>query len=130
MNQKFDPKLLSNQGTQPGQIVITKEIIEQAEDITCINQLPKLDTRGKIIDGEFILCNGQVFTDAFRLKYVSPILSPTGKQTIGNLFIGKICLVCGKIFNPDEWVKQRDEHVKATKNTILDKENKDAKTKL
>lgn len=130
MNQNFDPRIVGGQ-QKPQQMHITKKMVENAEDINCINQIPKTDSFGKIVDGEFILCNGEVFVDAYKLKYVSPIMSPVGKPTIGNLMIGKLCIVCGKLFNPDEWLKQKSAHEKAVEGTTLDKkENKDAKTKL
>lgn len=87
-------------------IKIDPNIIKQGEDMLCMNEIPNPEK-----PGEFFTCGGPVFVDAYRLKYVSPIMSPTGQQTVGNVMIGKMCAACGKIFNPDEWLKNRNKNV-------------------
>lgn len=101
--------------TGPQMVQIDPNIVKKGEDMKCLNQIPKLDEKtGRPIEGEFFQCNGEIFVDAYRLKYVSPIVSPTGQQTVGNIMIGKLCVACGKIFSPDEWLKARND--KATAN--------------
>jgi hypothetical protein len=115
--QNINPNLIGHQG----QAVLNPDVLKKAEDMLCMNEIPKLDKDKKPIAGEFTQCNGEIFVDAYRLKYVSPILSPVGRNTVGNLMVGKLCIVCGKIFNPDEWMKQREAHTKAVKETVLEK---------
>ena len=71
------------------------------------------------------LCGGEIFVEATRLRYISPIMSPTGQQTIATVNIGKLCVACGKIFSPDEWLKthSKDEE---TKSKLVDKDGKPA----
>jgi len=111
MNQKFDPKTINPGGPQ-GMINIDPKVVKDGKDMLCINQLPALDERGQPIPDQFITCNGEIFVDAYRLKYISPILSPTGTNTVGNLMVGKICIVCGKLFNPQEWVEMNNKQKK------------------
>lgn len=92
----------------PQQPILDPKLLNDAEDMKCINQIPMLDENRQPIPDKFITCNGEIFVDAMKLKYINPILSPIGKQTVGAMMIGKICIVCGKIFNPDEWMKQRE----------------------
>ena len=87
---------------------ISPEAIKSAEDIRCINQIP-LIIGGKVVEKKTTRCNGHIFVDAYSLKYISPILSPVGGETIGNLLIGKMCTNCGKVFNPDKWMKTKKE---------------------
>ena len=70
---------------------------------------------------ELTQCGNPIFVDAYRLKYVSPIISPTGQQTIGNLLIGKMCVACLRVFNPDEWLKAKQERDKILEGTVLEK---------
>ena len=101
------------------QMQFSPEAIKSAKEMTCINEIP---LEGK--KGQFIQCGGQIFVEASRLKYISKIMSPMGKETIATVAIGKLCIACGKIFNPDEWMKLELEREKATKGTILDKDGK------
>jgi hypothetical protein len=89
-----------------GMVNIDPEIIKKGEDMLCQNEIPDPEK-----PGEFFTCGGPVFVDAYRLKYVSPIMTPTGQQTVGNVMIGKICVACGKVFSPDEWLAKRQKNV-------------------
>ena len=99
------------------QMQFSAEAIKSAKEIKCINEIP-IDSK----PGEFMQCGGELFVEALRLKYISKIMSPVGKETVANMNIGKLCIACGKIFNPDEWMKLQIEIEQATKGTILDKE--------
>jgi len=48
-------------------------------------------------------------------------MSPIGKETVASINICKLCVACGRIFNPDEWLKQNQEMEKGLKGTTLDK---------
>jgi len=119
MNTKM-PKML-NPG-MPGmqqQVQLSKDAMDSAVEMKCINEIPVFEN-GDAKPGEFMQCGGEVFVDAHRLKYISAIMSPTGQKTVADVNIGKLCIVCGKIFNPDKWMKQHDEmDIK-----ILDKDGK------
>lgn len=91
-----------NQGG-PAMTPIDPKIIKNGEDMMCMNEIPHPETK------EMVICGSPIFVDAYRLKYVSPIMSPTGQQTIGNMMIGKLCVACGKVFNPDEWLAARNK---------------------
>ena len=108
------------------QPVISPEAIKSAVDMRCMNEIP-IDAK----PGEFMQCGGEIFVEANQLKYISPIMSPTGQKTVATLMVGKLCIVCGKIFDPEKWEKQYNELEKkkteqsiATKGTILDKDGK------
>jgi len=105
------------------QMQLSPEAIQSAEDMYCQGQMPLIEN-GKIVPNKTVSCNGQIFVEAHRLKYISRILSPAGKETVANILIGKMCTTCGKIFSPDEWMKQKSLKEKAVKGTILDKEGK------
>jgi hypothetical protein len=105
-------------GIQP-QMQFSPEAIKSAKEMKCINEIPLQDK-----PGEFMPCGGEIFVEATRLKYISKIMSPVGKETIATINIGKLCIACGKIFNPDQWMKLQLEIEKATKGTILDKDGK------
>lgn len=109
------------QQQQPQQMQFSREAIESAEPMVCMNEIP-MDKK----PGEFMQCGGEIFVEATRLRYINPIMSPTGQQTIATVNIGKLCIACGKIFQPDAWLKQKQEIEKATKGTILDKNGKAA----
>lgn len=119
-NMAAKAALAQGMGMKP--VKIDPKIVKDAEDMKCMNMIPKINERGVPIEGEFFRCNGEIFVDAYRLKYVSPIMSPIGQQTVGNLMIGKICVACGKVFSPDEWLKER--------NAKAEGEDKNANTKL
>lgn len=102
----------------PPQMNFSKEALNSALEMKCMNVI-KFDDSDEVRN-----CNGEIFVEATRLKYISPIMSPTGQQTIATINIGKLCVACGKIFNPDEWLKRHLEKEKATKGTILDKDGK------
>ena len=85
-------------------------INKNGEDMKCTGQVPLFES-GVIVPDQFIACEGEIFVDAYRQKYVSPILSTTGQQTIAALMIGKICVACGKVFSPDEWLAKRNKNV-------------------
>lgn len=126
MNKKpaiIDPRIIG--AGRPKQMQLTPELIKKGENMNCMNEIPKLDERGKPIEGEVIRCNSPIFVDAYNLKYISPILSPAGINTVGNIMIGKLCVACGKLFSPDEWMKEKDAHDKAVKDTVLDKKGGD-----
>jgi hypothetical protein len=120
MNNKFDPNKniadmaakAARQMPKQQNVNIPIETIKKGEDMKCIGQIPVIED-GKIKEGEFKICNCNIFIEAANLKYISPIISPTGQQTIATLLIGKMCVQCGKIFNPDEWLKNREEKVNA-----------------
>ena len=102
------------------QMQFSKDALESAIEMKCINEIP-LDKK----PGEFMQCGGEIFVEAARLRYISKIMSHTGQQTIATLAIGKLCVACGKIFNPDEWLKQNAENEK-TKSKLVDKDGKPA----
>lgn len=114
MSNGKPPKIISNKGA-PG-MVLDPKIIKDAEDMKCIHLIPKMDEKtGRPLEsGEVFECKGEIFVDAYRLKYVSPIMSPVGRQTVGNIMVGKLCVACGKIFSPDEWMKDKSAKEKAT----------------
>jgi len=105
--------------TAPMQMQFSKEAIESAEPMHCMNEIPINEK-----PGEFMQCGGEIFVEAARLRYINPIMSPTGQQTVATVNIGKLCIACGKIFQPDAWLKNKQETEKATKGTILDKDGK------
>jgi hypothetical protein len=74
------------QGQQPMQMNID---LKNCEDIKCTS------------------CQSEFFVDITKLKYISPLQSPTGKDTIAAVVIGKVCNKCGEIFNPEIWKRQR-----------------------
>lgn len=131
----FDPNQPTSRpmgkGQPPGQPMgpaiqqmhLSQEAIQSAEDMQCQGQVP-LIVDGEIVPDKTIPCNGNIFVEAHRLKYISRILSPAGKETVANILIGKMCTTCGKIFSPDEWMKQKTLKEKAVKGTILDKGGK------
>ena len=119
MNQKGNIPGYPDMPQNRPQMTFSKEAIQSAEEMKCINEIP-IEGKG----GEFRVCNGEIFVEATRLKYISKIMSPTGQQTVATLNIGKLCVACGKIFNPDQWMKLQLEMEKATKGTILDKNGK------
>jgi hypothetical protein len=88
------------------QMQFSKEAIESAKPMTCLNEIPIPDK-----SGEFMRCGGEIFVEAAKLRYINPIMSPTGKQTVATLNIGKLCVACGKIFKPNEWLKQNKKEV-------------------
>jgi hypothetical protein len=100
------------------QMNFSREAIESATDMKCSNVIKFNDS------DETRVCNGELFVEAARLKYISPIMSPTGQQTVATVNIGKMCVACGKIFNPDEWLKKHQQEEKAIKGTILDSKGK------
>jgi hypothetical protein len=102
----------------PGQLNFSKEAINSAVEMKCLNEIKFNDSNKTQI------CNGVLFVEAARLKYISPIMSPTGQQTVATINIGKLCITCGKVFQPDEWLKKHHEEKEATKGTILDKDGK------
>lgn len=106
---------------QPQQMQFSREAIESAEEMRCLNEIPIPKK-----EGEFMQCGGEIFVEATRLRYINPIMSPTGQQTVATVNIGKLCVACGKIFSPDQWLKQKQEMEKAVKGTILDKDGKAA----
>jgi len=101
--------MTNGQMEQP-QMQISKEAIDSAKPMTCMQEIPVLEK-----EGEFMQCGGEIFVDAAKLRYINPIMSPTGKQTVATLNIGKLCIACGKIFQPDEWLKQNNEMLKDKK---------------
>ena len=116
--KQHPPTMPQMSGIQP-QMQFSPEAIKSAKEMKCINEIP---LQGK--PGEFMSCGGEIFVEATRLRYISKIMSPVGKETIATVNIGKLCIACGKIFNPDEWMKLQSEIKKATKGTILDKNGK------
>ena len=113
---KLPPELRGgNTSAPPMQMKFTKEAIESAIDMRCSNE-SKFDD-----SDEIKICGGEIFVEAARLKYINPIMSPTGQQTVATVNIGKLCITCGKIFSPDQWLKKHNEEEKATKGTILEK---------
>ena len=116
--RQHPPTMPQMSGIQP-QMQFSPEAIKSAKEMKCINEIP---LQGK--PGEFMACGGEIFVEATRLRYISKIMSPVGKETIATVNIGKLCIACGKIFNPDEWMKLQLEMEKATKGTILDKDGK------
>jgi hypothetical protein len=96
----------------------SKEAINSAIEMKCLNKIKYDDT------DKTKTCDGVVFVEAARLKYISPIMSPTGQQTIATINVGKLCITCGAIFNPDQWLKKHSEEENAVKGTILDKNGK------
>lgn len=118
---KPPPKMPQLKGMQPQQMQFSREAIESAEPMVCMNEIPVPDK-----NGEFMQCGGEIFVEATRLRYINPIMSPTGQQTVATVNIGKMCVACGRLFNPDQWLKQKQEIEKATKGTILGKDGKAA----
>jgi len=118
MNNK-GPMLKGAPQPMPQQMQFSREAIESAEEMRCMNEIPVPNK-----EGEFMQCGGEIFVEATRLRYINPIMSPTGQQTIATVNIGKLCIACGKIFQPDAWLKNKTETEKATKGTILDKEGR------
>ena len=112
------PKLPKMPGgnNAPPIMQFSKEALNSALEMKCLNEIPLNDK-----PGEFVQCGGEIFVEAARLKYISPIMSPTGQQTIATVNIGKLCVACGKVFSPDEWLKQHNAHEKALKDTALEK---------
>jgi hypothetical protein len=53
-------------------------------------------------------CQHELFLDVTKLKYISPLQSPTGKDTVAAVIVGKICQNCGELFNPDKWKRIRE----------------------
>lgn len=53
-------------------------------------------------------CGNEFFIDVSKLKYINPIQSPTGKDTVAAVVVGKVCNKCGELFNPDRWKRMRD----------------------
>lgn len=88
---------------------IPKEIVEKAEEMTCC-AIIKDPVTGKEVE-----CKGNIFVDASLLKYVSAFISPTGIPTLVNVNIGKVCFNCGKSFNADEWLKNKDIKIEGEK---------------
>lgn len=129
--QHFNPGRPMGTGQVPGhpvgspiqQLQLSQEAIQSAEDMFCQGRMP-LVVEGEIIQNQTVPCEGKIFVEAHRLKYISRILSPAGKETVANILIGKMCTTCGKIFSPDEWMKEKTTKEKAIKGTILDKEGK------
>lgn len=101
------------------QMNFSPEALKSAKPMTCINEIP-IDGR----PGEFRQCGGEIFVEATRLRYISRIMSPVGQETVATINIGKMCIACGKVFSPDQWLKQVHEREKVTKGTILDKDGK------
>jgi hypothetical protein len=64
--------------------------INSCEDIKCTN------------------CQHLFFIDVSKLKYISPLQSPTGKDTVAAIIVGKVCQNCGELFNPDQWKRIRE----------------------
>ena len=124
MSNGKPPIIKPNQGAP--QMVLDPKILKDAIDMKCIKLLPKMDEKtGRPLEsGEVFECAGEIFVDAYRLKYVSPIMSPVGKQTVGNIMIGKLCVACGKLFSPDEWMKDKDAKEKAAEEVNKTKESK------
>ena len=115
---KMPPELIpkgGNTGAPPMQMNFTQEAINSAIDMTCQNELKFNDK------DETQICNGEIFIEAARLKYINPIMSPTGQQTVATVNIGKMCVKCGAVFSPDQWLKKHNEEQKATKGTVLEK---------
>jgi len=119
--------------SMPGmnQPVISPEAIKSSVDMLCMNKIQAIGEDGQPKPGEFMQCGGEIFVEAHRLKYISPIMSPTGQKTVAALNVGKLCIVCGRIFNPEEWEKQHNElekhtekKINTTKGAILDKDGK------
>ena len=129
--QQFNQNRPMGAGQPPGQpmgppiqqMQLSQEAIKSAEDMYCMGRMP-LVVEGEIIQNQTVPCDGKIFVEAHRLKYISRILSPAGKETVANILIGKMCTTCGKIFSPDEWMKEKTKMAKAVKGTILDKEGK------
>ena len=111
---------LPQQPQQP-QMQFSREALNSAEPMVCMNEIP-INKK----PGEFMQCGGEIFVEATRLRYINPIMSPTGQQTVATVNIGKMCVACGRLFNPDQWLKQKQEIEKATKGTILGKDGKAA----
>lgn len=112
------PMNLPGANSIPPQMNFSKEAIESAIEMKCMNVL-KFDDSDETKN-----CNGEIFVEATRLRYINPIMSPTGQQTVATVNIGKLCVACGKIFSPDEWLKQHQQQEQAVKGTILDKDGK------
>jgi hypothetical protein len=117
------PKGMPNIPGMPGmgqpQMQFSPEALKSAKEMKCLNEIP-IDKK----PGEFMQCGGEIFVEATRLRYISKIMSPIGRQTIATVNIGKLCVACGRIFNPDEWLKQNQEMEKGLEGTILDKDGK------
>jgi hypothetical protein len=92
------------------------EALKSATEMKCLNEIP-IDDK----PGEFMQCGGEIFVEATRLRHISKIMSPAGRETIATVNIGKLCVACGRIFNPDEWLKQNQEMEKGLEGTVLDK---------
>ena len=123
----MNPKMMPGMN-QP---IISPEAVKSAIDMRCMNEIQAIGEDGQPKPGEFMQCGGEIFVEANRLKFISPIMSPTGQKTVATLIVGKLCIVCGRIFNPEEWEKQHNELEKkktekpiATKGKILDKDGK------
>lgn len=116
MSRRKPPQMpkIPGKNTGPPQMNFSKEAIESSEEMRCMNVI-KFDDSDQTRS-----CNGEIFVEANRLRYISPIMSPTGQQTIATVNIGKMCVACGKVFNPDEWLKKHQQEEKAVKGTILD----------
>ena len=107
-------------GSNISPMALSKDAIASAIEMKCMNEIP-VDAK----PGEFMQCGGEIFVEASRLRYISKIMSPTGQQTIATVPIGKLCIACGRIFNPDEWLKTHNEDEK-TKSKLVDKDGKPA----
>lgn len=92
------------------------EALKSAKEMRCMNEIPINEK-----PGEFMQCGGELFVEATRLRYISKIMSPMGKETVATVNIGKLCIACGKIFSPDEWLKNEAEMEKGLEGTVLDK---------
>jgi len=53
-------------------------------------------------------CGSEIFIDASKLKYISPLQSPTGKPTVAAVVVGKVCASCNELFNPDVWKRLKE----------------------
>ena len=102
------PNRPGGNNTPPPMMQFSKEALKSAIDMKCMNEIPIPEK-----DGEFMQCGGEIFVEALRQKYISPIMSPTGQQTVAAINIGKLCVACGRVFNPDEWLKLHQAQEKA-----------------
>ncbi len=98
------------------QMQFSPDALKSAKEMTCMNEIPINEK-----PGEFMQCGGEIFVEATRLRYISKIMSPVGKETVATINIGKLCVACGKIFSPDEWLKHESDMEKALAGTALDK---------
>jgi hypothetical protein len=109
MNQKNIADAAAHAAQRMPQGQLDPKILKDAEDMKCMNDIPVIDPKTMLpVPNQTTKCDGEVFVDAMKLKYINPILSPVGQQTVGAMMIGKICVKCGKIFNPDEWLKEKE----------------------